>query len=172
MKRTLKISAVLTALFTATMAMAQVAPASFPHNSPSGAPHHDTDTKNTTRAEVIARVGQRFDALDANKDGVLNQVEKRAARDERKHKMRDKHQRHRDAKLERNAGGRVDHRGPKTRGASPHPMHGETGHDHTLHHGQAPHGTAHSEPKGPPPHARAVGHPSRSDGPPPGHKAR
>lgn len=163
MKRTLKISAVLTALFTASMALAQVAPASFPHNSPTGAPHHGTDSKNTTRAEVLAQASRRFDTLDVNKDGVLSQVEKRAARDERKYKMRDKHQRHRDAKLERNAGGRVDHRGPAPVGAGfPHPKHGEAGHDHSAHHGQAPHG-AHPPGHGP-------GHAAAAAGPHPGAK--
>lgn len=92
MKLASKIAVGLLASLSLT-AIAQTAPV----NTMSSAPHPEVrpgqgpEHKGITRAEVLAKAGARFDAADANKDGVLTRDERRAerkkVRDQRRHHL-------------------------------------------------------------------------------------
>lgn len=77
MNKMFKMSAAVVALLSASAAFAQ---ASAPASSP--------EVKGVTRAEVLARAAERFDAADTNKDGVLSREEKLQERKQDLHKLR------------------------------------------------------------------------------------
>jgi hypothetical protein len=80
MQKTIKTTLALVAILSASTAFAQ-APATHRPAPPNQAQPNGPQ-KGMTRAEVLARAAERFDATDTNKDGVLTPDEMRAAREQ------------------------------------------------------------------------------------------
>jgi hypothetical protein len=84
MKSASKITLALVASLSMAGAVAQTAPVKpAPPSNPriaAGPDHKGHGQKDITRADFLAKAGERFDRVDTNKDGVLAKDERRAER--------------------------------------------------------------------------------------------